>query len=49
MKPHLAIIGDYPSNVKEWKKFFFITRTNWEFAPRESWDYEVSRSSSIPV
>ena len=32
-KPHLAILREYPSNVKGWKKkFFFVLGYDWEFA-----------------
>ncbi|GFZ01864.1 hypothetical protein Acr_15g0004730 [Actinidia rufa] len=32
-RPKRTLLGGYPSNVKEWKKkFFFISRDNWEFA-----------------
>ena len=28
-----TVIGGYLSNVKGWKRKFFILRDNWEFSP----------------
>ncbi|GFS46080.1 hypothetical protein Acr_00g0100020 [Actinidia rufa] len=51
-RPRKTLLGGYPCNVKGWKKkFFFISRDNWEFTHRLSRDLRVlrvSRSWSTP-
>ena len=49
VKPHLPILGDYPSNVKGWKmKLFFVLGDDWEFAHGESREFEVPKLWSTP-
>ncbi|GFZ03460.1 hypothetical protein Acr_16g0000840 [Actinidia rufa] len=52
MRPKRTLFGQYPSNVKGWKrKFFFVSGDNWEFPKglsREVGAPRISRSWGIP-
>ncbi|GFY81552.1 SAUR-like auxin-responsive protein family [Actinidia rufa] len=43
VRPNLTMLRGYPSNVKGWKKFFFILGDNWEFAHGVSQELGVPR------